>query len=226
MTKKNISSTEDIYQQIREGIIDGLWLPGERLVTAKLADRFNVSRTPVREALKKLEKDGLVSIELNVGAVIRKVDIEEIKDIYELRAAVEAIAIRKVIENGPGPELIKRLRQLCRMRENANSFEEFEYSDREFHFQICRASKSKVLQEVVENYMVISSSFSATPRIVKSRRFDHGKKMNEHYKIVDAIEAGDTAKAMRLMEKHILNARSKLIAQYSSKQKVQYSRPV
>ena len=212
--KKNTSSTEYIYHQIRQGIIDGRWTSGERLVTAKLASLFNVSRTPIREALKKLENDALVKIELNVGAVIRKIDIEEVKDVYELRAAIESVAVKRVIENGVNPKLIEKLRILCKKRKNAKNFDEFETSDREFHSAICEASKSNILQEVLENYMIISWSFNTTPRILKSRKFNHGKKMTEHDKIVDAIEAGDTSKSMRLMKNHILSASKALEDQY------------
>jgi DNA-binding GntR family transcriptional regulator len=216
--EKKSSSTEIIYRKIRKGIIDGQWLPGERLVTAKLASQFKVSRTPIREALKKLENDALVDIELNVGAVIRKVDIQEVKDIYELRVALESLAVKKVIENGPSPQLIQQLRALSKLRKNAKNFEEFESSDHAFHLLICRASQSKVLQEIIENYMVIAASFTMTPRILKSRKFSHGKLMLEHDEIIDAIEAEDTAKAMRLMKKHITSACKKLEAQYLKQQ--------
>lgn len=212
--EKKTSSTDYIYQKIRKGIIDGYWLPGERLITAKLASQFNVSRTPIREALKKLENDALVNIELNVGAVIRKVDLKEVKDIYELRAALESLAVEKIIQNGADPELIEQLRSLCQKRKDATSFDEFETSDREFHFLLCRASQSKVLLEVTENYMIIASSFTTTPRIMKSRKFNHGRKMLDHDKIVDAIEAGNTKKAVRLVKKHIATAYATLEVQY------------
>ena len=114
------TTTETIYNQIRKNILEGTLLPREKLVTEKLASAYGVSRTPVREALRKLEQDGLVVSEANLGAVIRKLELEEILDIYEIREAIESIAVKKVASLTCEKKLITKLNSLCDIYCNAS----------------------------------------------------------------------------------------------------------
>lgn len=212
MPKKWGSTTEQVYRQIKNNIVEGVFSPGERLATAKLATQCNVSRTPVREALKKLECDGLVRSSSNVGAMIRKVDIGEVCDIYEIRAGLEGIAIRKLIKNGVSKSLINRLRAFCKKRKDARNFEQLEKNDIDFHMEICRASKSTVIIDVIENHMILLVAFGLAPRIVKKHSLKHDTKSNiEHEQIVDAIEQKDTKLAVSLIQRHIASARKILL---------------
>lgn len=86
--------SEEIAETLRDEIIAGIYKPRERLIEEELSDRFFVSRTPIREALKQLESAGLVTIEPYKGAFIADKDPNEIRDIYELRCVLEAFCHR------------------------------------------------------------------------------------------------------------------------------------
>jgi len=87
------SVRENIYERIRDDITYGRLMPGERLTEKKLSDIYNVSRSPIREALRQLESEGLLSFERNKGIEVRKLSINQIEDIYESRALLEGYAV-------------------------------------------------------------------------------------------------------------------------------------
>src|SRR5699024_2733249 len=84
--------SEGVYERIRRGIVEGHYPPGSRLVEQRLAEELDVSRTPVREAVRRLESEGLVVVARNRGAVVRPLDEADISDLYEVRARLEAHA--------------------------------------------------------------------------------------------------------------------------------------
>ncbi len=103
--KENKSLTSIIFEKIREDILNGMYNPGEKIVEAKLADELGVSRTPVREALKQLELDGLVENIPNRGVIVKGVTAQDIKDIYTIREAIEGIAAKWSVERMSQEEL-------------------------------------------------------------------------------------------------------------------------
>jgi DNA-binding GntR family transcriptional regulator len=97
--KTELSLREEIYQKIRDDITNGNLLPGERLLEDKLAKRFKVSRSPVREALRNLESEGLIEFERNKGITVTKLSIEQVDEIYSLRWLLESYAVRLSAES-------------------------------------------------------------------------------------------------------------------------------
>jgi DNA-binding GntR family transcriptional regulator len=92
--KPTFSLREKIYQNIRDGITYGNLSPGERLLEDKLAERFKVSRSPIREALRQLESEGLIEFERNKGITVTKLSIKQVDEIYSLRWLLESYAAR------------------------------------------------------------------------------------------------------------------------------------
>lgn len=88
------SIRQDIYERIRDDITYGRLMPGERLTEKKLSDVYNVSRSPIREALRQLESEGLISYERNKGMEVIKLSIKQLQEIYDLRALLEGYAVR------------------------------------------------------------------------------------------------------------------------------------
>jgi DNA-binding GntR family transcriptional regulator len=88
------SIRQNIYERIRDDITYGNLMPGERLTEKKLSDIYGVSRSPIREALRQLESEGLLSFERNKGIEVRKLSLKQIEDIYESRALLEGYAVR------------------------------------------------------------------------------------------------------------------------------------
>lgn len=100
--KENKSLTTIIFEKVREDILNDVYSDGEKIVEAKLADELGVSRTPVREALKQLELDGLVESIPNRGVIVKGITEQDIADIYTIRIAIEGIAanwsVRRISE--------------------------------------------------------------------------------------------------------------------------------
>jgi len=205
MISPAVSSTEQVYHSLREDIVSGKLTPGEKLVTERLATTYGVSRTPVREAIQRLERDRLVKIEPNCGAIIRKMPLDEACDWYMVRALLEEMAVRKMMEKPVSPEIIKRLRQYCADHHTATTLAERVNNDRNFHETIYRAANSNVLTELLDNQRIMLSSFTGSVMTMRTLSHD-GKVDTEHEQIVQAIEAGDCERAARLTRKHLESA--------------------
>ena len=100
-----VGSSELAYRKIRQAIIEGRYQPGQRLIEQRISEEFDLSRTPVRESLRRLDAEGLVIIERNRGAVVRPVAREEILDLYELRSRLEALAAERAAARATAEDL-------------------------------------------------------------------------------------------------------------------------
>src|SRR3954464_14907703 len=107
-----MTSTVRVRDELQHAILEGVLQPGERLRAEALAQRFGTSRTPVREALLQLEAQGLVDVEPNRGAVVRRFDRAALRDLYEVRALLEPQAAARAARR-IGPEAIRELEALC-----------------------------------------------------------------------------------------------------------------
>lgn len=206
-----LQTSEQVYQSLRNDIAAGRLAPGERLEAERLARLLGVSRTPVRESLRLLQREGLVEIIPNHGARVRKFTLEEIRETYEVREVLEGLAVRRLVESGPTSEVIARLRKANDQRRNARTVGELELADLAFHRAILQASGSRLISDILESRFVLLSSFRLSREIILQRQFDHDEEVNdEHDTITQAIEAGDAALAERLMREHIRNGMSQL----------------
>lgn len=197
-----------IRERILRDIQSGIFKPAERLTTNGLAQRYEVSRTPVREALIGLAQDGFVEATANAGYELRHTTIQELCDVYELRALLEGLAAEKLAASGAAPELVAELRSCCRLRREAGNFHDLEIADRRFHQLICNSCGSKKLSDLINSNLILSTIFNTTPNLILpviSKRT--GEVNDEHDRIVDAIGSGNAKQANRLMSHHIQAAR-------------------
>ncbi len=210
IAKTRGSTSEFVRMKLLKDIQDGCFLPSERLTTEGLAKRYQVSRTPVREALIQLSQNGLVDATANSGYELHRATVPELCEIYEIREALEGIAVAKLIESGPEPGVIKELRGYCEARRNAANMLEANIADRKFHLAICHHCGSAMIPDLVNNYLVLSTTFNLTPPLLVDD-YVHDRKVNtEHDAIVDAIEAGKGKLAQKLLGAHIAFARREL----------------
>ena len=146
-----VSIREKVYQVIRENILNGRFLPGERMVETRLAGDIHTSRTPVREALHILEREGLLESIPRVGYRVRKMRWSEVEDICEIRTVNESLAARWAMERITPDELHSLEENITLSKnavvENPKSFVEW---DSEFHEILARASGSKRLLELCQ----------------------------------------------------------------------------
>jgi DNA-binding GntR family transcriptional regulator len=197
-----------IADRLRERILRGDLAPGERIGQDAVASEFDASRIPVREALKALEAEGLITIRPNSGAWVAELDAEEFDQIYRLREQVEALAIQESIPHLT-PEDIARLRELADAVAAAETSEEFLTLDREFHLLTYAGARFPLLHELVLRFWNSTQHYRRA--WVHARENDWATDA-EHRLIIDAIVRRDLVGAGNLVAGHIRRTRIALAA--------------
>lgn len=204
-TPSNVGETGPrITDSLRERILNGVLAPGTRIGQDAVAAEFAASRIPVREALKALEAEGLVSIRPNSGAWVAELDAEEFDQIYRLREQVEALAIQESID-GLAPAQITRLHELADAIAAAPDVETFLAVDREFHLLTYAGAKFPLLHELVIRFWNSTQHYRRA--WVQTRPEGGWATDAEHRLIIDAIERKDGRAAADLVAGHIRRTR-------------------
>jgi DNA-binding GntR family transcriptional regulator len=194
-----------IAAQLRTEILNGSLKPGMRFGQDALAERFNSSRIPVRESLKTLEAEGLVTIVPNAGAWVSRLDAFEFDQIYRLREQVEYLAIRESVGLLTQEQIVK-LRSLVQAISESKDVEDFLSLDREFHLLTYAGARFGMLHELVQRFWNTTQHYRrawAQTRAVE----DNWATDAEHRLIVDAIERRDLDSAGNLVAGHIRRTR-------------------
>lgn len=194
--------SEEIAETLRDEIIAGIYKPKQRLIEEELSEKFFVSRTPIREALKQLEAAGLVTIEPYKGAFISDVDLEEIRNIYELRCVLEAFVTAQSVEH-INPETVAQLRG-CLERMNmcidTSDTVGFAAENTSFHAILFERCPNKVAVQFVQKLLDRTAAFRALSwRTVSGMK----KSMEGHQRIFEALVAGDAEAAQKHAAQHI-----------------------
>lgn len=192
----------DAYALIVEAIDNGEVAPGQRLVETDLAERFGMSRTPVREALQRLEAQGVVARE---GRSLRvaTLDHDQSGELYEVRRVVEGLAARLAARHA-APEEIALLQQMVEDdRALLKDPRALAMSNRRFHRQLHRASHNRYLNQMLESMRRSMALLSATTLMSEGRGV---QSLQEHDRIVSAIAERDEDAAQSAAEDHISNA--------------------
>ena len=193
---------EKVYEYLREEILNGKIRSGDRLVETDLADRIGTSRTPVREALHTLEREGLVESLHRVGYVVRPISELEVSELCDIRLALEALALRWALSKDP-VKLANAMRDnLCRCEEQivAGNLKAFVEMDSQFHDLISRIADSSRLMEMtnsIRRYMLRYRIQSIYTKENVHRAIDG------HKAVLKAIENGDKKAAQRALRAHI-----------------------
>ncbi|WP_342115303.1 GntR family transcriptional regulator [Pseudoduganella sp. OTU4001] len=206
MTTELIS--QRMTDSIRELILSGEFAPGSKISQEALASRFGASRIPVREALNRLESDGLVVLKPNCGAWVAKLDLQECLEIYKIRERVEPLALSEAVANITDAE-IDALEALVLAMERASEPEEFLRLDREFHLASYRAARMNMLAGMVERFWNTTQHYR---RAFTSLLGSEGSWIihAEHKLIIDALRRRDADGAGHLLHEHIRRTRFEL----------------
>ena len=204
-----------IFNILREDILNGRYREGSKLIESKLAKELQVSRTPVREALKQLELEGIVENIPNRGAIVLGISQQDIEDIYTIRNSIEGIAAKWAVERITEEKLeeLKEIYDLMDFYVQKNDIEGFAQLNIEFHESIYRATKSRYLEQVLKGlqyYMKRTrmKSLQVEGRIQKSQM--------EHKEILDAFIHRDPEKAQEALTRHLMNSQ-KNVEKYQMK---------
>ena len=207
--RENVSLSDKVFETLEKDILTGALQSGETVSENRLSSQLGVSRTPVREALRRLEQEGLVHNEPGRGAVIIGVTKQDLLDIYEIRIRIEGLAARLAAQNMT-EEQAEKMRELVELQEfyaAKGDSEKIRDLDSQFHSMLYSFCTSRVLADTLT---------SLHHRIERFRRLSvgnserAGRTSSEHRAILEAIAAGDGDSAERLLIEHITNARDAL----------------
>jgi DNA-binding GntR family transcriptional regulator len=206
--RRGLSLRERIHDRLRAAIISGELAPGSPVIEAELATRLGASRTPVREALRRLEAEGLLEPRGLRGSVVRALRADEVECVFEIREALESLAARRAARTMRETELRKLADYVERMRGSVDDANEMERHDTGFHDVIlANASGERLkrmlteLREELIAYRFISLSDPARRRAT----------VGEHEAIVEALRAHDEDAAAARTAAHIANARAAVL---------------
>jgi DNA-binding GntR family transcriptional regulator len=198
-----------VVSRLREAILKGEFQPGERLIQEELAEAMGVSRMPVREAIRQLEREGLVTVEAHKGAVVTPLTPEDIEEIYELRAMLEALAIQRSLPHLSMQDQ-RELRQLAAEMEAAavtGDVERFVEFNAVFHRQLRKGCSWRRVHQFLE--MMWHGYPPHTPHILQGQM---ERSVKEHAAMVQAVEEGDCHRLQTLIRQHILRTGAALKA--------------
>ena len=189
---------------LRAAITSGQYRPGDHLGEVELATNLGVSRGTVREALRHLEQEGLVEAASRGRLRVNRLTAEEIRGLYQVRAALEGLAATNIIESAHRSESVAALRAaLVRLASEEAEFLQKVEADLAFHLLLCELSDNPMLVESWRHLegrirvSIMSHDATKLPAIMSEDR---------HATIVDAIEAGDIQAARRIVEEHMTAA--------------------
>ena len=205
------SLREQALAALRTAITSGELEPGRHLVETELSEMLQISRGTLREALRQLEQEGLVSAGARGRLSVRHLDAKEIRDIYSVRAALESLAARTLCELPDRQHVIGSLRAAIQAMEAAThgTLEERVESDLEFHRTMCRLTGNETLLhswESLEGSIRMSIMFAGLEKGVRNMSVDR------HNDIVAAIETGDATLARNTIREHMDSAAAVLVA--------------
>lgn len=207
-----------VFNTLRQAIITGEFVPGERLMEIALANRLGVSRTPVREAIRKLELEGLVVMIPRKGAEVARITEKDLRDVLEVRSSLEELAAGLATERLDDDSRQKIKTALDNFREAITTGENPRIADCdvEFHDTVFEATKNKRLIQIINNLR--EQIYRYRLEYVKDTEY-HAVLMKEHEELVDAMFRGDINGAQEIMKRHIDNQEETVIKKIQEEEK-------
>ncbi|MCZ8511572.1 GntR family transcriptional regulator [Paenibacillus filicis] len=202
--------TDSIYESLRQAILSGDFRSGDRLKELELSKNFNVSSTPIREALARLSQDGLVSIDRYRGATITTYTSKDFEDLYQIREFLEIPAIRIAASKIEISD-IKKLQQILEDGDQAleqGDFIRLNNLDLDFHETLVMCSRNQHLSKTTRS---IHEKIQTIRRIVVPLSNINSKSQIAHYKIFDAVRNHDADRAESELRCHIQNTAEEVL---------------
>lgn len=195
-----------VRESLRQAILTGEYPPGSRLVQADVAAVFDVSTTPVREALRDLAADGLVRLDAYRGALIRPLDANEIEEIHQLLKVLEPVCLERAVRFVTEADLREAEQILARMTDGGDSAD-FVALDRQFHGVFARAARSPRLESMLNSLRDSAARYIAASFRESSEMVAHAN--HDHRSLLEAMRARDLAAATAVEAAHLEWARGR-----------------
>lgn len=192
-----------VFAQLRDDILSGKYNVNEELKETQIGEALGVSRTPVREALRQLELEGLITIVPNKGAYVTGITATDIHDIYVIRSYLEGLCAKWACRNATDAELqqLEEIVCLAEFHATRNRYEQMAELDSKFHETLYNACGSKMLRHILRDFHQYVESVR---KQTLSRSERACAAIAEHKAILEAINNRDEATAERLSNQHIL----------------------
>lgn len=202
---------EVVCETLRDAIRKGILKPGERLMEIQLAEELGVSRTPVREAIRKLELEGYVIMMPRRGTYVANLSIRDVNEVFEIRTSLDSLASGLAAERITDEELERLQRLLVLIGEyiETNDMEKIVETDTEFHDLLYQASRNTRLVGIIFNLREQLTRFRTTSMGFPGRL---AATLEEHRRIVEAIAQGDVKEAQAAAEYHMEKSEQTLLA--------------
>ncbi|MGL4233133.1 MAG: GntR family transcriptional regulator [Casimicrobium sp.] len=205
------SLVEQVYREIRNRILENIWTPGYQALEQEIAQMLGVSRTPVREALIRLEKESFVKVVPRHGMRVLPVSPEDMKDIYEVLTALECFAAERLANRRPTAKELQPLIDATKRMSEAlerDDLDAWAKADETFHWALVSLSGNKLLLETVMGYWDRAHrarlfTLRLRPKPVNSTK--------EHMQLVERLAAGDAAGAIKVNREHRERASRELV---------------
>ena len=206
---KSISLATQVFEKLEEDIITGVYPRGEILTELKLVEQLGVSRTPIREALRRLEQERLIK-ETGKGSLVLGITMEDLVDIMEIRQRIEGLAAYHATKNltDEGKETLLQISQLQDFYYEKKDIDNLRKMDDRFHDAIYQLSKRPVLRDAL---VPLHRKTQRYRRISMEDKNRLGRSIQEHKAICNAILTGDAELAQQLITQHIEFAKQSMI---------------
>ena len=207
---KSISLATQVFEKLEEDIITGVYPRGEILTELKLVEQLGVSRTPIREALRRLEQERLIA-ESGKGSVVLGITMEDLVDIMDIRQRIEGLAAYYATKNltSEGKEELRQISELQDFYFEKQDIENLRKMDDKFHDMIYQLSNRPVLRDTL---IPLHRKSQRYRKISIEDKIRLGNSIKEHREIYNAIISGDAELASRLITAHIERAKKNMIA--------------
>lgn len=193
------TASDHVADALRQAIVTGQFEDGEELNQVELAQHFNVSRVPIREALRRLQAEGLVSAEAHRRATVIGLNRERVGEIFAIRALLESFMLERAAE-GLSNEDLKELNELCDVMDKTSSHSEWLELNHRFHHRLLAPGGSPVAMAIVERLSGQVERYlrrsGGVQRVEEAGR--------EHRQILRALKRGDVDRAKEILSRHIL----------------------
>jgi len=198
--RQPLTAEEEAYNFLLEAICRGRYHKGDRLIAEDIATEIGMSRMPVREAFRRLDAQGLVTLRPNRGAIVSGLDINELQEVFEMRSALEGLAVRVAVAHIGERQLAALERLLDEMDDYREESAEWVSRHRKFHEYLCSLSgRPRLLKQICALYSLIEAPMRLWLQHVDKPL----SARQEHAVILDAIRAGNADQVEAVVRAHI-----------------------
>lgn len=204
------SIPESLYTNIREDILSGKLMNGSRLTEQSICERYKVSRTPVREALSRLESEGLIRLEKNRGAIVSGLRESDFDDLLRLKEQAELIAIERAISSIEKADLddLDELFEFMEFYTSKNDISRMININSAFHKMIYHSTHNRFLERQLNQYQLYIDEFSPENYYANNYLRDV---LTEHRAIYDAIKNKDVDAGLEAIRTHLKNTKKRMV---------------